>query len=378
MAVIKKYITETIQEQETTNGHINYLVIYNQMSQSFVADTSYTATASLLNSIYQNIEARVITERHPEVSAIKPILLDNNYKTDLSANRANTYLQQINTLKTNFGNFEFNLGVITSDKVLEVVITSSYNEDLKIENVTSDDNIGIYTNFLNGLTIPAKSSLTFVFNIRIDKGKDYINNKVYFHLSNGLIIDWKFCFIRALTNLYFLPPDKNTYKESYYFVSKTFVSLEGKKDVIPFMDTPKKSFSATYSYRPYNQLEAMRNIALMNEYKEAYFPIWSELTKVTKVQTTPSYIIYVERISDFIKVNSKVALINLASPMEFSILSINSIAQDKNAIIVSNSVKYDLNYIVVPIVEVVLNQNPSTQYYNVKEQKLSISVRTLK
>jgi len=372
-----KKINETLQNQEYIKSHIQHYLIYDRLTHKQITKISYIPIATLFDVLTPDVTPNVISVRHPEITGLKPIILDNLYTTHTTPTNTDIYLYEKNTLKTDKGSFEFRLGVITTEKRLEVTLASTYKEDLTIENVTSDDDLGIYAEFPNGTTIPENSGLPFIFKIKIDEGKEYVENKVYFHLNNGLIIEWKFCFIRALTNLYFLVPDKNTYKENYIFYSKTFVSLGGRKDVVAFMDTPKQSFSATYSYRPYNELEAMRNIALMNEYQNAYFPIWSELSNITKTQTKATYLIYVDKISSFIKPNSKIALINLKYPMKFNILNVKNISYKDNTVVSSNSVTYTTDYVVLPIVEVILTQNPSTQYYNIKDQKLSISVRTL-
>lgn len=387
MATVNKYISEVTDIfatnkaiksiSENVNPHIQHRVLYTALTETCLTNIDYNPTATFFDIPFQSLIPNEIPVKHPTISGVNPTIIENNSLTSSTPIKPDIYLYEKNVLKTDRGNFEFRLGIITTEKNLEVTLSSTYKEDLTIDSVTSDYNLGIYTKFPNGMTIPKQSGLTFNFKIKIDKGKKLVENKVYFHLSNGLIIEWKFCFIRELTNLYFLPPDKNTYKENYIFSSKTFVSLEGRKDVIPFMDTHKYSFSATYSYRPYNELEAMRNVALMNEYKNAYFPIWSELSHVIKNQPSPSPIIYVERISSFLQPNTKAALINLKAPMNFNIINIESVSQNDSVVASTNLVTYTTNYALIPVVEVVLTQDTSTQYYNVKDQKLSISVRTI-
>ena len=370
--------TENLQIDDKIKPHIQHYILYYTVTKPYLTNIDYNPTVTFFDIPFQSLIPNKTPVKHPTINGLKPIIIENNSLTEATPITSDIYLYEKNMIKTDKGNFEFRLGIITTEKKLQITISSTYNKDLTIDSITSDYNLGIYTEFPNGKTISTKSGLTFNFTIKIDEGKKFVENKVYFHLSNGLIINWKLCFVRALTNLYFLPPDKNTYKENYIFSSKTFVSLEGKKDVIAFMDTPKYSFSATYSYRPFNELEAIRNVALMNEYKNAYFPIWSELSKVTQNQTSPSFLIYVERINSFLQPNTKAAIVNLKAPMNFNIINIEKTDQNKGIIVSSNPITYTTDYALIPVVEVVLTQDTSTQYYNIKDQKLSISVRTLK
>lgn len=379
MATINKYVnSDSLNLQESIRGRVhNYLFI----GKNTELHESCTKTDSCLNfvdtTIVQDIVNNITPAYKPTVNGTKLAIIDDLYTTNSTPTKSNIDLERKNILRTNYGDFEFRLGVITSQKRLEVTLVSTYTTDLTIDNVTSDSNLGIYTEFPNGTTIHTNSGLQFLFKIVVDKGDKYIENMLYFHLSNGVIIPWKFCFIRALKNLYFLSPDKHSYKERYYFSSKNFLSLGGREDVIPFMDTPKQGFSATYSYRKYNEMEAMRNVALMNEYKSAYFPIWSEIASVTQAQTSASYLVYVSKISSFAKTGVKLALINKLDFTIFKIVVVSSVSTTDNIITLTDAVTYTQDYLVVPIVPVVLESNPSTQYYNVKDQKLSISVRTL-
>ena len=378
MATVSKYITENTNINDKSK-HKKIIILdflsfldYRLISDFAKPDYTFFDTLETPNFSPNNFELA-----KPTVTAIIPDMFSNNTETTIP-NDFELFLEKENTLTASIKKFELRLGTITSEKRIEVTISSTYNSDIDINNITYDYNIGVEVDTSNGTTIPSNSGLTFIFKIRIDKGEKFVENNVYFHLSNGLIIPFKLCFIRALKNTYFLPPDKNTYSENYSYFSKNFVSLAGREDVIPFISTPKKSFSATYSYRDYNKADAMYNIALSNEISNTYFPIWSEMMYVTNTATNPTYLVYVNEIRKYVEQGSQVLLINQDDYLDFLIVTVGGIDNTNNMITLIEPVTYTDRYFLVPLAEVIPNSNPSKQYYNIKDNKLTINVRTLR
>jgi len=179
-------------------------------------------------------------------------------------------------------------------------------------------------------------------------------------------------------NAYFIKPDKKTYKENYYFSSKSFVSLMGAEDIIPLMNTPKLSFSANFSYRNPDEMDILQNLILKNEQKPIYFPIWSELTQISNLDNNNSNIINVKQISSYFKVNTKILLQHKNCDRSSIVLTITDIDTDKKQITVDTAVHYTLDTYIVPLTEVTLSQNSSSNYFNKKDKTISLSVRTLK
>ena len=378
MATVSKYITENTNINDKAKHKkiiiLDFLSFLDYRLISDFANPDYTFFDTLETPDFSpnNFELA-----KPTVTAIIPDMFSNEIEETIP-NDFELFLEKENTLTASIKKFELRLGTITSEKRIEVTISSTYNSDIDINNITYDYNIGVEVDTSNGTTIPSNSGLTFIFKIRIDKGEKFVENNVYFHLSNGLIIPFKLCFIRALKNTYFLPPDKNTYSENYSYFSKNFVSLAGREDVIPFISTPKKSFSATYSYRDYNKADAMYNIALSNEISNAYFPIWSEIMYVVNTETNPTYLVYVNEIKKFVEQGSQVLLINQDDYLDFVIVTVGDTNFDKNMLTLIEPVTYTDRYFLIPLAEVIPNSNPSKQYYNIKDNKLTINVRTLR
>jgi len=378
VATISKYITENtnindkIKQKEIIILDFVAFLDYKLISDFSKPDYIFFDTLETPNFSPNDFELP-----KPTVTAIIPDMISSNTETTVPDD-FELFLEKKNTLTTNLNKFELRLGTITSEKRIEVTLSSTYNFDININNITYDYNIGVEVDINNGTTLPTNSALTFIFKLRTDKGKKIVEDNVYFHLSNGLIVPFKLCFIRALKNTYFLPPDKHTYSENYYYFSKNFVSLAGREDVVPFLDNPKKSFSATYSYRDPNKADAMYNIALSNEVSMAYFPIWSEVMYVTNTAVNPAYLIYVNEIRKYVEQNAPILLINQDNYFDFLVITVGGVDNKNNMITLIEPVTYTDRYFVVPLAQVVPNSNPSKQYYNIKDNKLTINVRTLK
>ena len=316
MATIKKYVTDqldifdkisksltnkvTYLENESIADKVSYVI--QQPPTGIVAGSgngsilgSYFCPTPTLNKFItlNNIISTNVLIR-PKIKS--KTLYGYNYETagcNISLNPMNTksgfsfyhnmimVFKRIGDNKEQITNFTIFNNFVIEDTLYSYILSNSYNQGFTITKISNFGDVFFKQIEVNQY-VEAHSEIPFDILIKaISPYKNLKNTYIGFRikLDDGTEFDIKFLlYIKRVETAFgiLIPPNKNGYKETYFFKTNRFETTSGIWYDIATMNKPKLKIDVEYSSLSQENRNYMKNILLYSSYKPIPMPLWAE------------------------------------------------------------------------------------------------------